>query len=545
MPLKKPAYPLLLSVLFTSIVSCSVTSDSQITSLIPQSSLPIESGELVISTWNVEHLASPITDGCRPRSEEELRRLQEYAQSLDADIVALQEVASIEAAELLFPKQGWQIVISTRPDSEPYTCRKSGFTSTQQKVAFAVRNGIKIIRANSLGSLGLENPGLRYGLELTVDSPLGAMTLLNVHMKSGCFVDNYSRSDSEACQTFAAQAPILDAWAEQKEQDGTPYVMLGDFNHRLSAPYNHLTRQLTSNSNGSISTIENPGAHLIGCHPYYPAPIDHILIGNMSKKGLNKSTNIHPFADMKPDAMLSDHCALSLHLSDISYPLSNAVKWQTTSKEYRYLTSAAYQSATDALNNLDLPSSPWAVVMDVDETVLDNSQYQVSVEQIGASYDPETWNAWVASERATLVPGVKEFIQTVFQLGGKLALVTNRNRELDQHTWRNLQSLEVPISNANTCLIGRVDADKKAISGDSVINDKDLRRQQLENGNASCYQAGKKRTSLFPELKIIMQVGDNIEDFAGVTQEEANIEELLPKSKAELILLPNPMYGSW
>jgi predicted secreted acid phosphatase len=42
-----------------------------------------------------------------------------------------------------------------------------------------------------------------------------------------------------------------------------------------------------------------------------------------------------------------------------------------------------------------------------------------------------------------------------------------------------------------------------------------------------------------------MQVGDNIEDFSGITQEEADIKMLLPRANDELILLPNPMYGSW
>lgn len=549
MMLKRSVIVILAGILLPFISACSARhSDVAVAQPIPELSNAIverEASSFVIATWNVEHLAMPISDGCRPRSDEELLQLRAYAKTINADIVGLQEVASAEAVAAIFPQDKWQVVVSARPDSESYTCRKSGFTSTQQKVAYAVRNGIDILDVKSLSEFGLNRRGLRYGLELTVASDLGKMTLLNLHMKSGCFVDNYSRADSDACQTYAKQAPILDKWVEQKELEGTAYAILGDFNHRLSAPYNHFTRQLTTNSNNSESSLENPGADLIGCHPYYPAPIDHILIGNMGTAGLTKKATMHPFDNMTPDAMLSDHCALSLTLSNDALPLSNSVKWQTASKEYRYLTQTTYQQATQALKSRKLPASPWVVVMDVDETVLDNSQYQVSVEKIGASYDPETWNAWVISEKATLVPGAKNFIQTVFQLGGKLALVTNRNRELDQFTWRNLLALGVPVSNDNTCLIGRVDADKEAINGDTIINDKDLRRLQLETAAASCYRPDKQRASLFPALNIVMQVGDNIEDFAGVTQEEADIEALLPKSNDELILLPNPMYGSW
>ncbi|XQW83588.1 HAD family acid phosphatase [Thalassotalea piscium] len=500
---------------------------------------------LVVATWNTEHLAFPITDGCRPRTEAETIKLKQYAKSLNADIVALQEVASAEAVEMLFPKSEWQIIMSKRADSESYDCRKTGAKSTQQKVAFAVRKNIEILNTQAFEALALQHPGLRYGLELTVKSPLGTLTLLNVHMKSGCFVDNYSRADSDACKTYAQQAPLLDKWAEQKEQTGMPYIILGDFNHRLSAPYNHLIRQLSTNSNNSVSSLENLGADIIGCHPYYPAPIDHILAGNMPKKGLQKTVTMHYFDDMSPKAMLSDHCALSVELSNITYPLSNAVKWQTTSKEYRYLTSVTYKRASDVLENNTLPNTPWAVVMDVDETVLDNSQYQVNIEKNGVGYSPKTWSDWVASEKATLVPGVKGFIQTVFKQGGKLVLITNRNREQDHHTWNNLRALGIPVSTDNTCVIGRETEDKAAIDGDKIINDKDLRRLKVQNGTASCYTPNSSRASLFPELTIIMQVGDNIQDFSGVTQEEADVKALLPRAKSELILLPNPMYGSW
>ena len=264
-----------IGLLATITTACTSTADKPIAAALTQDSpssatvTPAEGFGIV--TWNVEHLAYPISQGCRPRTEEELTQLQRYAESLDADIVALQEVGSAAAVALLFPENEWQIVMSQRPDSESYTCRKTGFTSTQQKVAYAVRKGITVEQVNSLAEFGLDSPGLRHGLEITVNSPIGSMALLNLHMKSGCFVDNYSRADSDACQTFAKQAPILDNWVEQKERVGTPYVVLGDLNHRLTAPYNHLTRQLTSNQDNTPSSLENVGADLIGCHPYYPA----------------------------------------------------------------------------------------------------------------------------------------------------------------------------------------------------------------------------------------------------------------------------------
>ena len=500
---------------------------------------------LTFATWNVEHLAYPITDGCKPRTDAELAGLQAYAGRLNADIVGLQEVGSKEAAQLLFPEGDWQIVMSGRPDSDPYTCRQNGYSSTQQKVAYAVRKGLNVISVKSLADFGLDTRGLRHGLEIVVDTELGPVAVLNLHMKSGCFVDNYARADSDSCKTFARQAPILDAWIESKESAGTPYVVLGDFNHRLSAPYNHLTRELTANSDGSASTLSITTANIISCHPYYPAPIDHVLLGGVDQLALASQVNLHPFDDMTVDKMLSDHCAITLSLAAQNLPLSTAVKWQTTSSEYKLLTRRTYSHAEQALAQKELPKDAWTVVLDVDETVLDNSQYQVELDRSGARYSPASWSAWVQREEAAFVPGAADFIQAVYELGGTVALVTNRNQSLDANTWRNLKALGLDVNVNNTCLIGKLDEDETAINQTTVLNDKDRRRQALTAGTASCYSPDGKRHNNFPAAQIIMQVGDNIEDFSGVIQHTADIDSLLENHSDEYFLLPNPMYGSW
>ena len=106
-------------------------------------------------------------------------------------------------------------------------------------------------------------------------------------------------------------------------------------------------------------------------------------------------------------------------------------------------------------------------------------------------------------------------------------------------------ALGLPLTTTNSCLMGRSSKDVSSVNGGSIINDKDLRREQLENGTSSCYQAENERHNSFPGATIVMQVGDNIEDFAGVTQETASLEALLASTETTYILLPNPMYGSW
>ena len=70
-------------------------------------------------------------------------------------------------------------------------------------------------------------------------------------------------------------------WVQKQDKASVPYIILGDFNHRLSAPYNAMTQKL-ANATTEYAALENTTQALIGCHPYYPAPIDHILVGKLS-----------------------------------------------------------------------------------------------------------------------------------------------------------------------------------------------------------------------------------------------------------------------
>ena len=169
--------------------------------------------------------------------------MRRYAEGLEADIVALQEVHSVAALEQVFDNTKWQFILSDRQDSPAYECRGSNHTSTQQKTAFAIRKGLKVNAHQDLASLALQRVGLRHGLEVNVATPLGDISLLNVHLKSGCFVANYSQSDKPACDLIGAQLPVLKAWLQQ--QQNQPAIVLGDFNHRLAANDNRFWSELS------------------------------------------------------------------------------------------------------------------------------------------------------------------------------------------------------------------------------------------------------------------------------------------------------------
>ena len=230
--------------------------------------------------------------------------------------------------------------------------------------------------------------------------------------------------------------------------------------------------------------------------------------------------------------------------SEKTHTLSNAVVYQTSSKEYPVLSSFVYNQAIAALPTRFADGD--VVVMDVDETVLDNSTYQKERESVGLGYSSKSWADWVKREEATLVPGVAAFIDEVVARNGKVALITNRNKALDSHTWNNLLAQGLPLTTSNTCVVGRTAEDKEAVGQEGMVNDKDLRRMQLTQGKIACSNTSKDATSTWAvPHTIIMQIGDNIEDVGGVTQESANVELLMPRVGTEVFILPNPMYGSW
>ncbi|TMP77502.1 endonuclease [Pseudoalteromonas phenolica] len=277
---------------------------------------------LRIATWNVEHLAEQNNQGCKARTEVDYEKLQAYASNLNADIVALQEVESAKAVARVFTEKEWQIIMSDRADSETYTCRKSGRSSTQQKVAFAVKRSLQVDSTEQIAQLSAPRPGLRQGLQITIKHAGKTLNLVNVHLKSGCFVDDYQNSDREACTVLAKQVKVLDSLLESKSLEEEHWLVLGDFNHRLANTTNRFRKDLlfapglmTENSQ-SVKLLNNLTDGHNGCHPKYPAPIDHIFVSSpFNDKYQNPSLQFHYFDNMDIEYMLSDHCALSANFA--------------------------------------------------------------------------------------------------------------------------------------------------------------------------------------------------------------------------------------
>jgi 5'-nucleotidase (lipoprotein e(P4) family) len=200
------------------------------------------------------------------------------------------------------------------------------------------------------------------------------------------------------------------------------------------------------------------------------------------------------------------------------------LRWVTRSAEYQAATTQAYRVASDRYEKLaddELLDGDSAVVLDLDETVLSNATYQVERAALGTGYSGPSWLAWTQRKAATLLPGAEAFLNTVRQRAGTIIFVTNRKAGAEcDATKANLVALNVRYD-AIYCRTG--------------TSDKNPRFQAIENGTA----AGLARKD------IVMFVGDNIQDFPGMSQDDRGDDAAFLPFGAEQILVPNPMYGSW
>lgn len=217
----------------------------------------------------------------------------------------------------------------------------------------------------------------------------------------------------------------------------------------------------------------------------------------------------------------------------------HAILWQQTAVEYRGLARQAYRLATHRLDAAladpawtaateqqgDLAGRPPAVILDVDETVLDNVAYGARLILRHQEYSDDTWAAWVNEAKAPPIPGAVEFTKYAAGKGVKVFYVTNRRTPLEEATRRNLAQAGFPLDAAVDTVLTRGERGWTA-------SDKTLRRQEVANTH-----------------RVLLLVGDDMGDFLpaqGSLAERAALEQKYERHWGDRwIVLPNPSYGSW
>ncbi len=266
---------------------------------------------LKIASWNLEFLAERDGEGCQPRTEADYAAMRRIVDTLDADVIAFQEAESIAAAARIFDPARYTIVMEARPGAPSSTC--GGAYPEQrvirQAVGFAVRKGIAFDRHADVTSLMLGNAQLRSGIDITL-RPAGyaPIRLLGVHLKSGCFAG----SEGKACPTLLQQLPALEAWIDAAANGPDRFLVLGDWNRRLSLPGDMLWTEIDDGNPGNADLELADEGRLPACDPRYNSFIDHVVLDRRAAADLAGFTET---TYAPGETHYSDHCPVSVTLS--------------------------------------------------------------------------------------------------------------------------------------------------------------------------------------------------------------------------------------
>ena len=217
-----------------------------------------------------------------------------------------------------------------------------------------------------------------------------------------------------------------------------------------------------------------------------------------------------------------------------------ATLYVQNSAEYYANSINVYRSAIDMLPSVlsdktisaaieqteSFGDKPPAVILDIDQTVLNNIAYQARLIKTNTYY-PEGWDDWCMEEQAEYVPGVKEFLDYATELGVAIFFVTNRTANLEEATKNNLEDL-----------------------GFVFIENRDQLLMKGENNWGS--NKNSRRALIARDYRIVMLFGDNLGDFIDGSDNKNTPDHRMKVTKEYQdmwghywFMLPNPNYGDW
>jgi len=210
-----------------------------------------------------------------------------------------------------------------------------------------------------------------------------------------------------------------------------------------------------------------------------------------------------------------------------------AVLYMQKAGEYRALAYQAFNLAQwqldadfDKKNVKKLPKEERkrarAVVVDVDETVLDNSPQQAYSIKVRQPFDLKTWYAWGEKREAKAIPGAVDFLKYAAAKGVKIFYVSNRDEVQKQATIDNLKAAGFPDATSETVILRQTESSKE-----------------------------ERRAAISSKYRIVILMGDNLDDFSNVFERKSVSDRFTEVDKARadfgkrFIVLPNAMYGTW
>jgi endonuclease/exonuclease/phosphatase family metal-dependent hydrolase len=257
------------------------------------------SAELKIATWNLNWLTTrsagdpDLPRDVTPRSDDDFGRLAQYAKELNADVVAIEEIDGFSAASKVFARDQYSIHMTR--------------DHVVQRVGIVVRRGLRYDINPDITVLSAHH--LRSGADITLHLGASDLRILAVHLKKGCREVPLPKAKSRVCEELRAQIPPLTDWITARRQEGTPFLILGDFNRWMDGNDTFLAelRQAAP----LVRATEGHSSPCWGGEDF----IDHILAGGPAASWMRADTFrvlIYRETERSWQDRLSDHCPLSV-----------------------------------------------------------------------------------------------------------------------------------------------------------------------------------------------------------------------------------------
>ena len=208
---------------------------------------------------------------------------------------------------------------------------------------------------------------------------------------------------------------------------------------------------------------------------------------------------------------------------------SSATHWLRNSLEYCRLTVSVYDEALRAARHMAATHRrhQWIVLMDADETVLDNSLFDREGDICTKRYTDAEWESWVHADMARDVPGAAAFTQAVHRMGGLIGIVTNR-------------------------IVADDDITQHALTTNGIWFDDEIGLSETKSDKLARWRGVVTRLSqkFGGHPRAVMWIGDQITDLAVVDRKGLMVRAMTQQDSgngigAYLFVLPDPMYGNW
>ncbi|MBM7635241.1 5'-nucleotidase, lipoprotein e(P4) family [Streptococcus saliviloxodontae] len=232
---------------------------------------------------------------------------------------------------------------------------------------------------------------------------------------------------------------------------------------------------------------------------------------NSSSSTASKTQSSADKATMTYDKLSSDENTMS-------------ALWYQTSEEAKAIYLQGYSLGKLRLESWLSKASdkPYSIVLDLDETVLDNSPYQSQNVIDGSSFNASEWDEWVQKKEAKPLPGAKDFLNYANDNGVQIYYISDRTSSQVKATEENLKEQGLPVQGEDHLLFY-----------EDGMTSKESRRQKVQEST-----------------NLILLFGDNLVDFADFSKTSTkDREQLFDSLQGEFgdkfIIFANPMYGSW